>query len=108
MDSANELVVRIHPENVCVVCEHKIEARRKMIIKSGVTYCSKGCASYKPPQIIRLEQKLKLPIECVLEVCTQRWANVKSMCAALGIGPSVYVDWCTRYCVEIPQSKLSK
>jgi len=108
MDSGNELVVRVHPENVCVVCEHKIESRRKMIVKSGFTYCSKGCSRYKPPQIIRLEQELELPIERVLDLCVQRWANVKSMCAALGIGPSVFTDWCTRYCVEIPRSKLSK
>jgi len=108
MDGSSEIVTRVHPENVCVVCEHKVESRHKMVVKSGFTYCGKKCARYKPPQVIRLEQELESPIESVLLLCVERWANVKSMCAALGIGPSVFVDWCKRYSVEIPRTKMSK
>jgi len=107
-DGDSELVLRVHSDNVCVVCEHKIEARRKTITKSGFTYCSKGCATYKPPQVIRMEQEFELPIERVLDLCVQRFSSVKNMCAALGVGPSVFSNWCDRYSVIIPPAKISK
>ena len=107
-DNVSGLAVRVCTDNVCVVCEHKIEPRRRVVVKGGFIYCGKGCSSYKPPNIIKIEQEFMLPIECLLDLCVRNFLNVKNMCSALGVGPSIFIDWCKKYCVEIPAAKLPK
>lgn len=107
-EGANELTVRVHSDTVCAVCEHKLEGRRRAIVKSGFVYCSRECVRCKPPQVIKLEQELLLPIERILDLCVQQFSSVKNMCAALGVGPSIFLRWCDHYSVEIPSSKRMK
>jgi len=104
----NEMVTRITPENVCVVCERKTEGKRKMLRKGGFHYCNRACVRKKPPQIIRLEQEFSLPIKRLLTLCVERFSSTKTMCAALGMGHTVFLSWCNRYGVLIPSAKSAK
>lgn len=104
----NEMVSRITPENVCVVCERRTDGTRRMLHKGGFHYCGRNCVRKKPPQIIRLEQEFSLPIERLLTLCVERFSSTKTMCAALGMGHTVFLSWCKRYSVPIPSSKSAK
>ncbi len=107
-DHTDELIDRVHPENVCVVCETRVDSKRKMTVRAGFAYCSKECADDKPPQIIRLEQNFLMPIESILELCVVRFSTVKYMCSALGVGSAVFIGWCAQYNVDVPSVKLGK
>jgi len=104
-DYTEELMERVHPENVCVVCEERADSKRKQVVRSGFSYCSKECAELKPPQIIRLEQKFRLPIVPILTLCVDRFSTVKHMCSALGVSAPIFIGWCVQHGVEIPVTK---
>jgi hypothetical protein len=107
-DHLSEMVTRINPENVCVVCERKLEGKRKVLRKGGFHYCGRRCVQKKPPQVIRLEQEFSLPIERLLSLCVEQFSSTKTMCAALGMGHAVFISWCDKFDIPIPSAKSSK
>ena len=107
-EHTEELMDRVYPENVCAVCEKRMDSVRAMTVRAQFYYCSPECADLKPPQILRLEQNFLLPFNRLLEICVARFSTVKHMCSALGVGPAVFMDWCAQFDVEIPPAKLGK
>jgi hypothetical protein len=93
-------------DGLCVSCHRPVEDAPKPTTKSGYSYCSKFCVDSKPPAAVRLEQELELPIRRILSLCIDRFSSVRNMCNALGIGPTVFISWCRKNEVPIPDSKL--
>jgi len=104
-ETREERITRLNPQHVCVVCERRIENKRKLVKKSGFHYCSQECANLKPPPIIKLEQEFKLPIDKILHLCVEKFSNVKYMCSALGVSASAFEAWCQKHQVKIPSAK---
>jgi len=100
-ENIEDMVTRIEADRVCVVCEKRIPERTRMINKSNLVYCSQECYKYKPPNVIRIEKDFNLPIDKVLELCSQRFLNIRNMCSAVGVGQAVFLDMCSRYNVVI-------
>jgi hypothetical protein len=107
-DHTNELMDRVYPENVCAVCETRMDSARAMVTRAQFHYCSDACADEKPPQILRLEQNFLLPIERIIELCVVRFSTVKHMCSALGASATTFIEWCGKYDVDLPPAKLGK
>lgn len=105
-ENVDDMVTRIDADRVCVVCEKRIPERTRVINKSALIYCSKECYRYKPPNVVRVEKEFSLPIKKVLELCVERFANIRNMCSAVGVGHAVFLDMCVRYDVSLP-AKLS-
>ncbi len=101
-ENVEDMVTRIEADRVCVVCEKRSPERTRIINKSNLTYCSQECYRYKPPNVIRVEKEFSLPIEKVLELCVERFANIRNMCSAVGVGQAVFLDMCARYNVRLP------
>jgi hypothetical protein len=108
IENLGDLVIRVQTEKVCVVCEHQIDKPHRVVVRGGFSYCGSVCSSYKPPNVIQVEQEFMLPIEILLDLCVARFSNIKNMCSALGVGSALFIEWCAKYNVVIPGSKLSK
>jgi len=100
-ENFDDMVTRIKVDRVCVVCERRIPERTRIINKSGLVYCSQECYKDKPPTVIRIEEDFSLPIAKVLDLCSQRFSNIRNMCSAVGVGQAVFIDMCDRYGVQI-------
>ena len=105
-DCRPEMVTRLHNPRVCAVCEKSIDADDRVVRRGNLIYCKRACYEEKPPQIIALEQDFGLSVRRILELCTERFSNVKNMGAALGIGSRVFIALCSRHGLAVPSHKL--